>query len=218
MDELIVQLLPEVAGLMITPGAIIGCILLLQSRQPVHNAVAFAAGFLVVYVMIAVSALLGGASDPGSTTPETSHGAGLVIGLIFLSIGSWTAVRQPRPVAGRPRLLRELDTAHPPKAFILGVALGAINPNLFLMISGMSIIASSTVGVVAALLATLALLIAAFIDFLIPIGAYLALGERARTGLDAVEAWMLRNSRTLTLFVLFGFGALFTVRGVVDLM
>ncbi|QNG20231.1 hypothetical protein G4H71_13215 [Rhodococcus triatomae] len=218
MAEVLVQLLPEMLGLVITPGAIIGCILLLHSREPIRNASAFGAGFLVVYVMIAVSALLGGASDPGSTPPETSHGAGLMVGLVFLAVGCWIAGRPPRPDADHPALLRELESAGPRKAFVLGVALGVINPNLFLMISGMSIIASSTVSPTAALVAALLLLIAASLDFLVPIGVYRLLGDRARVGLDRLQAWMLRNSRSLTLAVLFGFGALFTVRGIVDLV
>ncbi|WP_228806244.1 hypothetical protein [Nocardia cyriacigeorgica] len=43
------------------------------------------------------------------------------------------------------------------------------------------------------------------------------LGERAQQWLDALQIWMIRNTRVLSLAVLFGFGALFTVRGIVDL-
>ncbi|WP_067813293.1 GAP family protein [Nocardia inohanensis] len=213
MGELLMQLLPELAGLLITPGAVIGCVLLLQSQRPLPNAASFGGGFVVVYSMIAISALLGGASEPGSTSPDVSHGAGLVVGLLFLALGCWMALRRPRPVTQRPRLLSELETAGPRKAFVIGIALGVINPNLFIMMAGMSAISSSDTGVAAALLTTLLLLLAASLDFLIPMGIYAALGERARTGLDTVQAWMLRHSRMLSLGVLFGFGALFTLRG-----
>ncbi|MFI6866159.1 GAP family protein [Nocardia sp. NPDC050406] len=217
MGELLVRLLPELVGLLITPGAVIGCVLLLHSRRPIPNAAALGGGFLAVYAMVAISALLGGASEPESTPSEVTHGTGLVVGLLFLAIGCWMAVRRPGPVAERPRLLRELETAGPRKAFVIGIALGVINPNLFIMMAGMSAISSSDVGVAAALFATLLLLIAASLDFLIPMGIYAALGERARTGLDTAQDWMLRHSRALSLGVLFGFGALFTVRGLVDL-
>ncbi|MFB8004956.1 GAP family protein [Nocardia sp. NPDC056000] len=217
MGELLLELLPEMVGLLITPGAVIGCILLLHSQAPIPNAAAFGAGFLVVYSMIALSALLGGASDPGATSPEVSHGAGLAVGLLFLAIGCWMALRKPPPVAKRPRLLLELDTAGPPKAFVIGVALAVINPNLFIMIAAMSTVSSSHVGTAAALITTAILLLAASLDFLIPMIVFAALGERARTGLDRAESWMLGHSRALSLVVLFGFGALFTVRGVVNL-
>ncbi|MFD6400060.1 GAP family protein [Nocardia sp. NPDC060249] len=141
-------LLPEIVGLMVTPGAVIGRVLLLRSRDPMRNASTFGLGFLVVYSV---------------------------------------------------------------------VVLGVLNPNLFIMMSGMSVIASSAVGLEAALLATVILLVAAVVDFLIPIGIYLAMGERAEHGLAVAQAWMLRHSRVLTLSVLLGFGALFTARGIVNL-
>ncbi|MFE6862421.1 GAP family protein [Nocardia sp. NPDC057668] len=218
MGELLLQLLPELVGLLITPGAVIGCILLLHSRRPIPNAAAFGAAFVLVYAMIAISALLGGASDPGATPEEVSHGAGLVVGLLFLAVGCWTATRKPPPVGSRPRLLAELESAGPRKAFVIGIALAVINPNLFIMMAAMSSISSSGSGAGAALVATLALLVAASLDFLIPMGVFVILGERARTALDRAETWMLAHSRALSLGVLFGFGALFTVRGVIDLL
>ncbi|NKS65957.1 hypothetical protein GS461_06385 [Rhodococcus hoagii] len=42
MGELILQLLPELAGMAVTPAAIAGCVLLLQTNVPSRNAVAFA--------------------------------------------------------------------------------------------------------------------------------------------------------------------------------
>lgn len=218
MGELLAQLLPEMIGLILTPGAILGCILLLRSQRPAPSAGAFGAGFCLVYVFIAVSALLGGASDPDATTPEVSHGAGLVVGALFLIAAVWLSVRPRRQRAERPKVLRELETAGPRRAFVIGVALGVLNPNLFIMMSGMSIIASSPVGTANALLASLLLLLSASLDFVIPIGVFLAAGERARTALDTAEAWMLGHTRILTLAMLYCFGALFTVRGITNLL
>ncbi|MBT1258343.1 GAP family protein [Rhodococcus erythropolis] len=218
MGGLLAQLLPEMIGLILTPGAILGCILLLRSQRPAASAGAFGAGFCLVYVFIAVSALLGGASDPDATAPEVSHGAGLVVGLLLLIAAVWLSVRPRRQRSERPTVLRELETAGPRRAFAIGVVLGVVNPNLFIMMSGMSIIASSPVGVVNALLASLLLLLSASLDFLIPIGAFLAAGERARAALDAAEAWMLGHTRILTLAMLYCFGALFTVRGITNLL
>ncbi|MGW4635953.1 GAP family protein [Nocardia sp. NPDC004415] len=217
MGELFLELLPVVIGLMITPGAVIGAVLLLHSARPVPNAAAFGGGFLVVYGLIAISAVLVGASEPGATSEQTSHRTGLAVGLGFLAAGVWLLIRKPRTAGQRPRLLSALETASPRRAFAIGVLLGVLNPNLFLMIAGMTTIASSTVGATAALVAVLLLLVAAAADFAVPIALYLALGERAERALDVADAWMLRYSRTLTLAVLFGFGALFTVRGVVAL-
>ncbi|MEV0077943.1 GAP family protein [Nocardia neocaledoniensis] len=217
MGGLLIMLLPEIVGLMITPGAVIGCVLLLRSREPVRNASMLGTGFLVVYFLVALAAVLGGASDPAATSARSSAVAGLVVGLLFLAGGCWLLYRKPRKTAERPRLLAELESAGPRKAFALGVVLGVLNPNLFIMLAGMSAISSSAVSVGAALVATVVLLIAAVADFIIPIGVFVVLGERAERGLAALETWMLAHSRALTLAVLFGFGALFAVRGVLDL-
>ncbi|WP_370185371.1 GAP family protein [Rhodococcus wratislaviensis] len=217
MGELFAELLPEMIGLILTPGAVLGCILLLRTPRPVPSAAAFGAGFLLVYLFIAISALLGGASDPDATAPEVSHGAGLVVGVLFLIAGTWLSTRPRRPLQERPKLLRELDIAGPRRAFVIGIALGVLNPNLFIMMSGMSIIASSPVGTAGALLAALLLLLSASLDFAIPIGSFLVLGNRARTALATAENWMLRHSRTLTLAMFYVFGALFTIRGITNL-
>ncbi|MBF6416151.1 GAP family protein [Nocardia cyriacigeorgica] len=220
MGDLLIQLIPVMSGLVVTPGAIVGCVLLLHSRRPIGNALVFGAAFVVVYSLIAISALLGGASDPGATSKDVSHGAGLAVGLLFLAAGVWVWLRRParRTNADEPpKLLRELESSGQQRVFVIGIALAVINPNMFLMMSGMATISSSHVSAGTALLATLLLLVAASLDFLIPIGVYLIFGERARRWLDALQVWMIRNTRLLSLAVLFGFGALFTARGIVEL-
>ncbi|WP_227983087.1 GAP family protein [Nocardia spumae] len=217
MGDLLVLLIPEIIGLIITPGAIVGCVLLLQSSRPTANSCAFGGAFLLVYTQIAIAALLGGAGDPQSTSKDTSHWAGLAVGLLFLACGVWIAIRKPRSRHAAPRWVGELENVGPRGAFIMGLGLAVINPNLFIMMSGMSLISSSGVSVSMAILATVVLLISAILDFVIPIGIFLLLGERARTGLDAAKTWMIGHTRVLSLGVMFGFGALFTIRGIVNL-
>ncbi|MBB5911213.1 threonine/homoserine/homoserine lactone efflux protein [Nocardia transvalensis] len=217
MGDLFARLAPEIVGLLITPGAIAGCILLLHSREPIRNPLAFGGAFLLAYTLIAASALLGGASEPGSTSTGTSSAAGLAVGLLFLAAGAWIATRPRQAVPSAPKWLTQLRTADPRKAFVVGLVFAILNPNLFIMMSGMSVISSSHVGAGPALLAVVLLLLAAVLDFLVPIAVYLALGARARTALDGAEAWMIRNNRSTTMAVLFGFGILFTLRGIVNL-
>lgn len=220
MADLLVLLVPEMTGLVVTPGAIAGCILLLHSRRPIQNALAFGGAFLCVYALIAMSALLGGASDPGATSKDVAHGTGLAVGLLFLLAGLWVLVRRPATRARNnpPKLLQDLQASGPQRAFVIGIALAVLNPNLFLMMSGMSIISSSDASTWTALEATALLLFAACLDFLVPIGIYYLAGENAQRWLDAMQIWMIRNSRLMSLAVLFGFGALFTARGLVDLL
>ncbi|GAB2644916.1 hypothetical protein GCM10027068_25640 [Prescottella soli] len=216
MGDLILQLLPELAGMAVTPAAIAGCVLLLQTKRALANAFAFFAAFMIAYTAIGVAALLGGAThDTRSGT--ASHWAGLAVGLIFVAFGVAQLIRRRVPSDTGPEWMQQLANAKPRGAFVMGAALSIVNPNLAIMISGMTIIAASDTSVGASVFGTVLLLLAAALDFLVPIGVYLAFGDRAKAILAKVKEWMLAHERPLTLTVFFGFGALFVIRNVIAL-
>ena len=217
MGDLIVVLLPEILGLIVTPAAIAGCVLLLQSRSPLRNAFSFGGAFLLVYAQLAVAALLGGATEPTATSQTVSHWVGLVIGFAFLAIGATIWIRHGAVASGAPKWMQQLEAATPRTAFVAGLALAIVDPNLVIMMAGMSAIASAQTSVAVALAGTVVLLVAAALDFIVPIGAYRLLGERVRSGLDTAKRWMIEHDRALSIGVFLGFGALFTVRGLTAL-
>ncbi|ORL73920.1 GAP family protein [Prescottella equi] len=218
MGELILQLLPELAGMAVTPAAIAGCVLLLQTKRPLANALAFATAFMIAYTAIGVAALLGGATHDTSRSGDVSHWAGLGVGLIFVAFGVGQLVRRRSPSDTGPEWMQQLSNAKPRGAFIMGAALSIVNPNLAIMISGTTVIAAADTTPGTAVFGTVLLLLAAGLDFLVPIGVYLAFGDRAKSALSAVKEWMIAHERPLTLTVFFGFGALFVVRNVVALI
>ncbi|QCQ93391.1 GAP family protein [Rhodococcus sp. SGAir0479] len=218
MGELILQLLPELAGMAVTPAAIAGCVLLLQTKRALANAFAFFGAFMIAYTAIGVAALLGGATHETSRSGAVSHWAGLVVGLVFLAFGMWQLIRRRSPSDTGPEWMQQLADAKPRGAFIMGAALSIVNPNLAIMISGMTVIAAAETTPGAAVFGTVLLLSAAALDFLVPIAVYAAFGDRAKSALGAVKQWMITHERPLTLTVFFGFGALFVVRNLVALL
>ncbi|MEV0355158.1 GAP family protein [Nocardia sp. NPDC050697] len=218
MGGLLVSLIPELIGLVVTPGAIAGCVLLLLSRRGVRAALAFGAAFVLVYAQVAVTALLAGAGGPAATTQTVAHIAGLVVGVGFLAAAGLLAARRRRPREGEPRWIEELESATVRRAFVAGLALAILNPNLAIMMAGMTIIASSDAGAGAAALGAVALLVAAALDFAVPIAVFLAAGPAARNALERAKDWMLAHDRALSIAVLTGFGVLFTVRGLTALL
>lgn len=217
MGELILQLLPELAGMAVTPAAIAGCVLLLQTKRALANAFAFFTAFMIAYTAIGIAALLGGAThDTRSGT--AAHWAGLAVGLVFVAFGVAQLVRRRVPSDTGPEWMQQLSNAKPRGAFIMGAALSIVNPNLAIMMSGMTIIAASDTSVGAAVFGTVLLLLAAALDFLVPIGIFLAFGDRAKDILASFKDWMITYERPLTLSVFFGFGALFVIRNVVALV
>ncbi|MET7772154.1 GAP family protein [Nocardia sp. NPDC005366] len=217
MSGLVGQLIPEFIGLVVTPAAVVGCVLLLQSGNAVRNAFSFGAAFLLVNLQIGSAGLLGGATDPYATSATVSHWVGFLVGLLFLAIGAWLLLRLTARGAGPPRWLAELESSRPRRAFATGLVLAVLNPNPLIMISGVSVIASSGSGAVASIFATGLLLLAAALDFLIPIGMYVLMGNRARAGLGATKQWMVDHDRMLTICVFVGLGLLFTGRGLAAL-
>lgn len=216
MGELLL-LLPEMIGLIVTPAAIAGCVLLLQSDRPIPNALSFGGAFLLVYTVIGVASLLGGAGDASATSQTVSHWVGLTVGVLFLVVGLVQLAKRTKLSAEKPKWILELEEATPRRAFAIGLVLANLNPNLFIMLSGMTIISSSDSTWPQAIFGTVLLLLAASLDFLVPIGAFVLLGDRARRGLDTAKTWMVRRNKELGVAVFLGFGALFTIRGVLAL-
>ncbi|MDG3009476.1 hypothetical protein G4X40_04875 [Rhodococcus sp. D2-41] len=218
MGSLLLDLIPELLGMAITPAAIAGCILLLQTKQALKNALAFASAFMLAYIAIGVAALLGGATHQTQQSGTIAHWAGLVVGLIFVGCGVGTLVRHRSAAQRDPKWMDLLEKATPRVAFLLGAALSVLNPNLAIMVSGMSVIAAADTTVATSIGATVLLLVAAALDFLVPIGAYVAFGDRAKAALESSKRWMLTHNGGLSMAVFFGFGALFVIRGVVALV
>lgn len=213
MGTLLVNLLPELIGLIITPAAVIGAVLLLESRSGLRAAASFGAGFLVLYAVIALGAIIGGAANPDAQNDTVAAWIGVIIGAIFLLLGGLQLLRRPAPEAPAPGWIRQLDDAGPRLAFVIGVVMALINPNLLILLSGIGVIASSGQSSIVNLNGLLALFIAAMLDFLVPISLFVALGDRAKAALGRVKQWMLRHNRALSIGVLLGFGLLFLVRG-----
>jgi hypothetical protein len=93
-----------------------------------------------------------------------------------------------------------------------------LNPNLLIMMSGMTIIANATTSIPVVLAGTALLLLAAAVDFLLPIGVYNILGTRAHAALDSANRWIIEHDRSLSIGVLLGFGVLFAGRGLLALL
>jgi threonine/homoserine/homoserine lactone efflux protein len=110
-----------------------------------------------------------------------------------------------------------LETAHPTGAFIAGCVLAIANPNVFLLLSGLGIVVTNTDATGEQVWGVVLLLGAVALDFAVPLVLFAVFGAGARRRLDDVKRWMVGHDRPLTLVLLFGFGLLFVLRGVVEL-
>jgi cytochrome c biogenesis protein CcdA len=146
LGSLLLQLLPFAIGLAATPGAIATGILFLGSKQALANAIAFAAAFSLVYAgLAAVVLLIAGAADEPLIDDRTKSIVTLAIGLLLLALAllGWLRGRGRPPQ--RPRWLDMVDTANPREALGLGVALAVLNPNIPILLGGLTTIAAADV-------------------------------------------------------------------------
>jgi threonine/homoserine/homoserine lactone efflux protein len=102
MSDIVTALVPEMLGLVVTPAAIVACLILLGSSHPVRNVAVFASVYIAVYaVFSAVVVAVGQAAGSSSDSPGTTRGwISLVLGVLFLAAGliTWLRGNRKRPV------------------------------------------------------------------------------------------------------------------------
>ena len=150
MGSLLLELLPFAVGLAVTPTAIATGILFLGSQRPFANAVAFAAAFSLIYAGLSVLVLVlaYGATEP-LVDPHAKSVVTLAIGLLLLALALLTGPRPGRRPRRQPRWLAMIDDADPREAFGLGVALAVLNPNIPILLGGLTTIVAADVSAAA---------------------------------------------------------------------
>jgi threonine/homoserine/homoserine lactone efflux protein len=216
------DLVPEWIGLILTPLAVVGAIVLLGTDRSLPNAFSFAAAFALNYTILSVIVLWVGSVATASQEAEAGvarYVVSMLMGLLFLGIGLAALLRHHVGAeGGKPRWAVVLETATPVRAFLGGFALSLINPNVVILLSGLTVIITSGETIGTQMLGALTLVLASLIPFAIPIGVFLMMGERGKEMLRKVFGWMIEHDKALTAGSLLLFGALFFGRGLGGLL
>ncbi|MDF8262694.1 GAP family protein [Luteipulveratus flavus] len=230
MGELFGQLLPEMVGLMITPAAVVGCLVLLGSSHPWRNAATFGGMFLLTYTVLAAIAWgIGSAADPSTKDNGTVRGwVSIVLGALFLVGGilSWVRMRRASRTASaasgagssggepaKPAWLARLSDPSLRLVATAGLLLSLLNPNIAILASGMGIVLTADVGTGAQLFGVLLLLISSILDFVVPMIGFAISGAEGRKALRAATTWLVAHNDQIGVGVLLAFGVLFVGRG-----
>jgi Sap, sulfolipid-1-addressing protein len=218
MGSLLVQLLPFAAGLAVTPAAIATGILFLGSKRPLANGIAFAAAFSLVYAGLAAIVLAAAqAANEPLVSDRTKDRITLAIGLLLLALALLAWVRARGRPPHRPRWLDMVDTASPREALGLGVALAVLNPNIPILLAGLTTITAANVSATDQFWGAVFLLATSQLGLAGPILWYVARPAAAGRGLDRVKDWLARHERLVDLGVLVVFGTLFALKGLAGL-
>lgn len=212
MLDAIGEVLPAAVGVALSPFPIIAVVLVLGSSRAGLNGAAFALGW--VAGLTAVTAIMvfltGGTDDPSSGASTLVSWLKVVLGVALLLLAAKTWRNRPRRGADpeMPRWMASLDGIHPPRALVLGAALGGANPkNLaFTFAAASSIAAAGLTGPDAAIAGGVYVILASS-TVLGALSAYLVLGSRSAAPLGAVKEFMVANNAVIMMVILLLLGA-----------
>ncbi len=199
-------------GIALSPMAIVGFILMLVSAGGLVKAWGFIGGWAIgtALVLVLVGLLVStSAEDDGSGTNQAVAWVKIVLGGVLIALAWHQFQTRPKPgqVAALPKWMSALDTFTPVKAFGLGAMLGTLNPkNLPLLIASAGVIGQAGLSGGEEVLVYLVFILLACLGMLIPIGIFLAAGEKGAAILDEVREWLVANNAVImaVLFLILG--------------
>ena len=211
MNNVIGDLLPSALAVALSPIPIVAVVLILGAPGARTAGPAFALGWIagLPSVSVIVVLVLGAGSDSDGDDPGLSW-LKVAIGILFLfmAAGQW----RKRPKRGQepetPTWMATIDSATPPKAAVLGVALSGANPkNLALTLAAAASIAEAgldqadTAVAIAVFVALGSVTVAGAVLF------YLLDAKRAARPLDAIKRFMADNNAVIMMVILLLLGA-----------
>jgi threonine/homoserine/homoserine lactone efflux protein len=200
-------------GVALSPIAIVGLIIMLGTPRARTNGPAFAAGWTLALALVGGLML---AASSGNATGEAGGPATwvgvlkVVIGVIFLLLGLRTWERRPRPghEVPPPAWMATIDTFRPGKAFAFGLLLAGVNPkNLALTVAAGAALAELDLSSGQAAIALAVFVVLGSLTIILPVLAYLVMGERAASLLDEMKTWMQEHNAAIMLVLFLVLGA-----------
>jgi hypothetical protein len=213
MSDTLLGLIVLAIGGSIAPPLLLLTILLLGSQRPISNAGGLALGYFTTCAGIGILGLLlfGGAESAVSTVGRIISAT---IGALLVIIGIRSLLNAPDPDAPPPKWMESINSMSPPRAFGFGMALFPLQiKNLAIFVACIELIIASSLSPQGSIAALMVVLVIFAIPVLLLIGLYAAVPQRASEVLGSLQAWMEKNSRTITVVLCFLFGALFLLRG-----
>ncbi len=201
MGDAIGGFLPYAVGVAVSPVPIAGVLLMLVTKRARTNGPMFLLGWLAGLAIVGVVVLLIPGLETGTGEPSTATGIVKgVLGILLLLIGirAWRS----RPAAGEtaktPGWMEKIDGMSSLKALGMGFLLSALNPkNLLLAVGGAATITSTDLTTSQQYIALAVFVAIASITILVPVGAYLILGERGERVMMSTKDWLIQNNQTV---------------------
>ena len=202
MGEAIGQSLPIAVGIALSPLPIVAVVLMLATPRGRANGIAFVLAWLVaVFAACLVIVLVTG--DSATSDGQPADGVSwvkLALGVLLLGVGvrQWRGRPHGDQDGGFPKWMRALDTFTWPKAAGAAVVLSLVNPkNLLLVVAGAAAIAQTDPSSADAVVAAAVFAVIATVGVALPLGVYVAAGDRSAQLLERMKDWLAHNNAVI---------------------
>ncbi|WP_030262406.1 GAP family protein [Streptomyces violens] len=208
MGQTLGDVLGFAAGVAISPLPIVAINLILATPRGRLNGVLFAFGWLVGLgalgaVMLAIGGPAGSSTGKEPATWVGGLKTGLGILLLLFAVRQWRRRPADASQAQLPKWMAAIDRFTPVKTLGLGLVLSAANlKNAPLTIAAGATISASGIPLGQQVVSLAVFVFIGSLGLLVPLGAFLLLGERARHALSAGKDWAVRHN-TAVMAVLF---------------
>lgn len=209
MAPVLLKLLPFALGT-IAPTMIGLVIIFLTGTRGFVKACAFILGkflFYVIWGLICLE-LVDQLSAPGlKGSRSISEPFFLIAGLLLLILAIRNFFVEDDPDAPPPKFVTALAKLGPVKLFGLGIAISIIQPRFILFVLvGASILAEARLSANENLISLFVLALLMVWPMLIPLVAYLVMGEHRADAMNSMRTWLLHNQRMINVVVMGLFG------------
>lgn len=224
MASVLVQLLPEILGALLSPIEIIIVLTLLTTTRGLAKAIAFVLGMTLIRLIQGI--LFGYIFDHSSYDVATDSGTSPIVATLMLLLGIFlliTAFRTWRkaddPDAPPPQWMQSLDQTTPVQAFGLGCTIIGVNVKQWAFtLTAIGIVSAANLALRESVILYLlyVLIVQTLFILSLLISAFAPQGSGAI--LRRAVGWLTRNNRAITLVVCLIFGVYFTWSGVSGLL
>jgi threonine/homoserine/homoserine lactone efflux protein len=181
-------------------------VLMLGTPRARVNGLVFAAVWVLSIFLTGLAVLLL-ASESGVVDPEDASGVTawkVVLGVLLIAIGVRQWLKRPREgdEKQQPQWMSTVDRFTASRAAALSFAMSILNPkNLVLVLGAATTIAAAELETVDQALSLAIFTAVASVGIVIPVAAYLLLGDRSTALLARIKEWFTANNAAIMLVV-----------------
>jgi threonine/homoserine/homoserine lactone efflux protein len=221
MGTVVLQMLPLALG-SIAPIMIGVVILFLSTTNGLAKGIAFVVGKYVAYLIWSF-VLLALAGRISSTNPRSTGTVMAVVyvllAVVLLIFAVKTFFGEDDPDAPPPKIMVMLDKLGAGKLLVAGflLSIGQIR-FIGLLIIGAALITNAALSTTENIISVLVLCLIMIWTLLIPIIAFLVMGERRDTVMKSMREWLNRNQRIINVVVFAFFGIAILIKGLSSIL